>query len=592
MTGDSLAPFDAEQIIDSLEECILLVGPGRRILRANRRAVEMAGNPPGGLEGLSCADVVNSEACRGNCPLERVMESGKGERQFDIVRHTHEGGEARICLTSHPLRDSGGSVVGLVETLRDVGHIHELLIARDELNRGIAGERNRIRSILDSISEGVYTVDSNWKITSFNSAAQAITGYSENQALGRECREILRSSLCSVGCPLRETLTSGQPRMDVQGEIQTRDGDRRGTLFSTAVLRDHAGQAVGGVESIRDLGLLEDLLARVPARLGSGVIGTSPAMLRISGLLDLVRDSDATVLFTGESGTGKSLLAQELHRRSKRRDRPFMKVSCAALAEGLLESELFGHVRGAFTGATQDRAGRFEAANGGTVFLDEIGEIAPATQIKLLRFVQDQEFERVGSSRTVRVDVRLVAATNRDLVRLVREGAFREDLYYRLAVIPVHVPPLRERREDIPALVAHGLKRLSGKAGGVQKALAPEVMGLFARYAWPGNIRELENVLEHGFVCTPGSLITLSALPEHFLVLARNGEAGAGRGQPEDGRVENLAPQATILSRDGELERVQEALRRSGGRMGEAAALLGVDRTTLWRRMRRLGLRS
>lgn len=592
MTGDSLAPFDAEQIIDSLEECILLVGPGRRILRANRRAVEMAGNPPGGLEGLSCADVVNSEACRGNCPLERVMESGKGERQFDIVRHTHEGGEARICLTSHPLRDSGGSVVGLVETLRDVGHIHELLIARDELNRGIAGERNRIRSILDSISEGVYTVDSNWKITSFNSAAQAITGYSENQALGRECREILRSSLCSVGCPLRETLTSGQPRMDVQGEIQTRDGDRRGTLFSTAVLRDHAGQAVGGVESIRDLGLLEDLLARVPARLGSGVIGTSPAMLRISGLLDLVRDSDATVLFTGESGTGKSLLAQELHRRSKRRDRPFMKVSCAALAEGLLESELFGHVRGAFTGATQDRAGRFEAANGGTVFLDEIGEIAPATQIKLLRFVQDQEFERVGSSRTVRVDVRLVAATNRDLVRLVREGAFREDLYYRLAVIPVHVPPLRERREDIPALVAHGLKRLSGKAGGVQKALAPEVMGLFARYAWPGNIRELENVLEHGFVCTPGSLITLSALPEHFLVLARNGEAGAGRGQPEDGRVENLAPQATILSRDRELERVQEALRRSGGRMGEAAALLGVDRTTLWRRMRRLGLRS
>jgi transcriptional regulator with PAS, ATPase and Fis domain len=273
---------------------------------------------------------------------------------------------------------------------------------------------------------------------------------------------------------------------------------------------------------------------------------------------------DSTVLILGESGTGKELVARAIHAESSRADRPFVAVNCSAYSENLLESELFGHARGSFTGAERDRQGRFELANGGTVFLDEIGEISPKLQVKLLRVLQEREIERVGESRSRPVDLRIVAATNRDLQAEVREGRFREDLYYRLNVFTLRLPPLRERTEDIPALADHFLGKLCDRTGKEVRGLSGDVLDAFLRHSWPGNVRELENVVESALVRARGPLLTIADLPEGFRAEA------ALAAVPED--------------------RIRAALGRTGGCVTRAARLLGIHRTTLWRQMREAGL--
>lgn len=365
------------------------------------------------------------------------------------------------------------------------------------------------------------------------------------------------------------------PLHDVEGAVTNRNGETVRLLFSTAVFVE-PGQAVsGGVESIRDLGVLRQLLAQAPGEdPETGLVAFDPRMAQIMALVQRIKDTDSTILITGESGTGKSLLAKEIHRLSPRWNRPFIKISCAALAETLLESELFGHVRGAFTGAVQDKPGKFEAADGGVVFLDEIGDVPPATQVKLLRFMQEQEFERVGSNRTIRVNVRIITATHRDLPRMVREGKFREDLYYRLAVIPIHLPALRERPGDLLGIVGKVSRELAGRLGQELKTISPDVLEVFSRYPWPGNIRELENVLEHGYACTAGKVITTDSLP-----LSLRTEA-----------AEASSPRSWLPPAAGERERVLEALHRNKWKITAAAAALGCDRTTLWRKMKKFGL--
>ncbi|MBN2431433.1 MAG: sigma 54-interacting transcriptional regulator [Acidobacteria bacterium] len=564
--------LDVESVLDSIQDAIFLIDMDMRVVDANRNALDLLGCAPDDIRGRSCREVVNCHACHHNCPFGRVTADGKSERQFNIAMTLPSRESRRICLYSQPLRSRNGDIIGLAESVRDVGHLNNLFAELNSLNTRMAAEKNRVRAILDSIPVGVYTIDPDWRITSINRSAQEITGYSEAEAVGKYCYKILNSSICFTACPLKETLETGQERHDVEGIIRNRAGESRKLLFTTSVFRGPGEQVSGGVESIRDLGLLQQLLEKLPAERGLGrLVGSAEQMIRVFNLLDIVKDSDSTILLTGESGTGKNLVAQELHARSKRHGFPFVKISCAALAETLLESELFGHVKGAFTGATQDKAGKFEAADGGTVFLDEIGEISPQTQIKLLRFLQEQEFERVGANKTIRVDVRIIAATNRDLRQMVRERKFREDLYYRLAVIPVHIPPLRERREDLPALVVHILDKLSRRLGQETKALSPDVMDLFRKYAWPGNIRELENALEHGFVCSAGKIITTDSLPQHIR------EETAGTPYP----THLLRPAA------GERETILAALRQHDWHIQDTAAALDMNRTTLWRKMKK-----
>jgi len=451
-----------------------------------------------------------------------------------------------------------------------------------------------LSAILNSLSEAVITVDREHRISSFNRAAEQLFGIPPGEALGRDCREILRAGFgpAQHDCPMGDLAEAGKPRSDVDGTVVRSDGRILPVSASWDFFRTGAGETRGFVISFRSYEeierLAEERKGKFPFR---DIVGKTPHIKRIFELIDVVKDTDSTVLITGESGTGKGLFARAIHDLSPRREGPFVKVNCAALTETLLESELFGHVKGAFTGAIADKVGRFEAADGGTIFLDEIGEISPALQVKLLRVLQDREFERVGSSKTLRVDVRIIAATNKDLKAAMSVGEFRGDLFYRLNVIPIVVPPLRERREDIPLLVDHGLKRLRRRGLERVRAVSPEAMRCLMEYPWPGNIRELENVLERGMVCARGRVLAVEDLPDELQESCRTRREPSPSPRPAGVAAE--APRIEAAGGDeeeGERGSLLRSLTAHRWSRRETAAALGIDRTTLWRKMKRWGL--
>lgn len=427
--------------------------------------------------------------------------------------------------------------------------------------------------ILESISDGVFTVDLEWRITSFNRAAEEITGIPRHEAIGRRCSEVFRASLCEGACALRRTMETGasvinQPCFIVDGE-----GRRIPISISTALLRTATGEVVGGAETFRDLTVVEELRRELEGRFQIGeLISRSVSMRHLLEILPALAESNCAVLIEGETGTGKELLARAIHGASPRHRRPFVAVHCAAIPETLLEAELFGVLAGAFTGADRDRKGRFAAAAGGTLLLDEIGELSPAMQVKLLRVLQEHSFEPLGGNRSVTTDARIIAATNRDLRALVRTGSFREDLFYRINVVRLEVPPLRRRREDIPLLVEHFLIALNCRLGRQVQGVSADAMALLMAHDWPGNIRELENALEHAFVLCRGHSIEPRHLPEPLRgLVARPGDLA--------GKV-----------RQAEAEAILEALRRNNNNRQAAARALGMHRATLFRKVKELGL--
>jgi len=389
----------------------------------------------------------------------------------------------------------------------------------------LTGER-MLAAILNSLAEAVITVGRDHRIAGFNRAAERLVGVPEAEALGKDCREVLRASFgpAQHDCPMGELGEGGKPRVDVEGTLVRADGLIVPVSASWAFFTSETGEVHGFVISFRSFEeierIAEERRSKFPFR---DIVGKTPRIRRIFDLVEVVKDTDSTVLITGESGTGKGLFARAIHDLSSRREKPFVKVNAAALTETLLESELFGHVKGAFTGAVADKVGRFEAADGGTIFLDEIGDTTPSFQAKLLRILQERTFERVGDSRTRRVDVRVIAATNRDLKQLVQDGRFREDLYYRLAVLPLHVPALRERREDIPLLAGYFLEKFARAAEREITGFAEDAKAALLRYDYPGNVRELENILRRAATLALGPEITPGDLPPH--VTARDEDA-------------------------------------------------------------------
>ena len=430
--------------------------------------------------------------------------------------------------------------------------------------------------ILDSINEGVFTVDRERRITSFNRAAERITGVPRDQAVGQLCREVFRASVCEHGCALREAMQTGQTPPPRTVYVIDAAGERIPVRISAAVLRD-GRRIVGGVETFQDLRPLEALRKQLRDKhTFADIVGRSPAIVRLFDLLPQLAESDATVLLEGPSGTGKELFARALHDLSRRRARPFVAVNCGALPDTLLESELFGHTAGAFTDARHDRTGRFAAADGGTLLLDEIGDVSPAMQVRLLRVLQERTFEPLGSVTPVRVDVRIVAATNRDLAALVRAGTFREDLYYRIHVVHLEIPPLRERREDLPLLVDHFVEQLNHLHGRDVDGPSPEALALLLEYDYPGNVRELRNALEHAFALCSGAVLE----PQHLPPSLRHPDAAAG----------GTAGLAGLRLADAERRLIDDALRRHDGHRGRAARELGLDPSTLYRKLQRAGL--
>jgi len=427
--------------------------------------------------------------------------------------------------------------------------------------------------IFESISDGVFTIDHDWRITSFNRAAERITGIPRQQAVGQKCHDVFHANICLSACALRHTIETGEPAVDQLVDIVDARGRRLPIRISTAVLRDGAGHVVGGVETFRDVSAIEELRKEVARQYTfEDIVSKNHRIQEIFNILPDLADSDSTILIEGPSGSGKELFARAIHNLSPRGEGPLVVVNCGALPDTLLESELFGYVAGAFTDARRDKAGRIALAERGSLFLDEVADMSPALQARLLRVLQQREYEPLGSTSPVKADVRIIAATNKTLAHLVERGTFRQDLYYRLNVLKIELPPLTERREDIPLLVDHFLERLSRKHGRPAPRVADDVLGLLLRYEYPGNVRELENLVEHAFVLCRKGVIDHGCLPREFLEAAeRASEPAAASGTVEQ----------------AEIRLIREALARHGGHRGKTAAELGLDKSTLWRKMKR-----
>ena len=429
-------------------------------------------------------------------------------------------------------------------------------------------------AILDSIADGVFTVDQDWRITSFNRAAEKITGVSRDEAVGQLCKDVLKADICERNCCLRATMKTGDPIVNKKVHIIDAEGRRLPISISTALLRNKSGRLLGAVETFRDISIEEDLRKAIHEKYTfSDIISKNHKMLQLFDILPDIANSASTVLIEGESGTGKELFARAIHQLSPRKKQPFVAVNCSALPDTLLESELFGYEAGAFTDAKKDKPGRFKLAENGTLFLDEIGDITKAMQVKLLRVLQEKTYEPLGATRSVEHNVRILAATNKNLEELVRQGGFREDLFYRIHVFKTSLPPLRERMEDIPLLIDHFIARFNALQKKDITGVSDEAMSVLMAYDYPGNIRELANIIERAFILCKAGVIEKKHLPESLFAA----------------RPEKTSGEATTLH-DVESEYLIKALKQNQWNRPQTARQLGMHKSTLYRKIKALGI--
>jgi transcriptional regulator with PAS, ATPase and Fis domain len=452
------------------------------------------------------------------------------------------------------------------------------------------------QTIVESLPHGLVVTDPQSVIQVWNRTMEVLTGYPTSEVVGRDSSFFQRECGPVVGStdvPVGPALTI--PRLE-ECSLQRRDGGHVPVLKATRTLVDEAGRPTGSIlvfSDLRPLKALESRLARLRSQVPEKtfprkLLGDSAPMQEVRERIHLAAESNATILILGETGTGKELVAEEIHERSSRARGPLVKLNCAALPETLLESELFGHAKGAFTGAAKDKPGRFEMAHSGTLMLDEIGDLSPLMQVKLLRVLQRHEFERLGENKTRHADVRIIAATHRDLRRLVEAGRFRADFFYRLNVFPIHLPPLRERGTDVLLLAQHLMERFNRETGKAIRDLSTDVRRILLDFCWPGNVRQLENAIEHAFVTCPGTEIGLFDLPVEIRLTHLRAQLCRKSEPDESAPIQATTRRLSIAcpTRE-ELEHLLADCRQN---RAEAARRLGVDRTTVWRWMKRFAL--
>ncbi len=557
-----MTPFlQHDLILDAVADGVFTVDDHGHITSFNRAAEKITGWQETEVLGKSCGEVLLSSTSVQSCPLTSCMAEKKTIVDRELFIINKEGYSVPVSVSAAPFLGPDGEVLGGVESFRD--------------------NTNRLQTalILDSVADGVFTVDRDWRITSINHAAELITGWSRKAAVGKFCSDVFHSSICGKNCPVAEALYTGKNISNRSITIHNRADLTIPVSISAAPLVDHDGNIVGGVETFRDLRVETSLRQQLMRNFTfESIISKNPGMLRLFQILPDIARSESNVLILGESGTGKELIAKAIYNASERDAKPFVAVNCGALPETLLESELFGYKSGAFTDAKSDRQGRFAAAEGGTLFLDEIGDIPQSVQVKLLRVLQEKTYEPLGSDTPVKTDVRILTATNRDLGQLVQEGLFRDDLFYRLNVANIVLPPLRERVEDIPLLVNHFVEKFRAEKAKDISGVSEEVMAILMRYHYPGNIRELENIIEYGFILCSGGQIQPNHLPDSLSeknITAPSIGLSGNRGMTLD----DLEKQAILL-----------ALERNSWKKMKTCRELGISKDTLRRKLRNYGL--
>ena len=444
------------------------------------------------------------------------------------------------------------------------------------MNTANSFEITHTNIILDSITDGVFTVDENMVITYFNKAAERITGLSKEEAIGQYCFEVMRSNICEKSCALKCSLQTGKDVVDKRVNILREDGREFYVSISTSPLKDENGKFIGGVETFRDLTSIEELKKQInKSYTFEDIISKNHQMLNIFDTLPIIAQSDSSVLIQGASGSGKELFARAVHSLSNRKKGPFVAVNCGALPDTLIESELFGYLKGAFTDARKDKPGRFALAKGGSIFLDEVESLPLSTQVKLLRVLQEKEFEPLGATVPVKADVRVIAATKENLVKLIKKGTFRDDLYYRLNVVKIELPLLVKKRDDIPILINHFIDKFNKRMGKSIQDISKDVMNILMQYDYPGNVRELENIIEHACVMCQGTRIRKAHLPPEI-------------NPKSEIVVDEEDTRPAIQSFERQL--ILETLEKNNGNKVLSAKELGLHRSTLWRKMNKYGL--
>jgi PAS domain S-box-containing protein len=545
------------QFIDSANDMISIKDTEGRYLMVNPATAALFGLEPSQLIGRTPAELYDpgvSEIIRAHD--KEVIES----RKYAIYSECFviNGEEYYLDVTRFPLLDHQGNVNGVCSIARETTH-------------------RFLPLIFDSIAHAIFTVDSEGTVTSFNRAGEELTGYRRDEVIGRACSSIFRSDRCEGSCPLKESIDTGERAHGQEATIITKSGQSLPISISTAALRAEGGRIVGGVEMFRDIRLVTELRKQVEkSYVFEDIVSKSHHMKRLLETLPLVAASESTVLIEGESGTGKELVARAIHNLGSRRDGPFVAINCAAVPDSLIESELFGYKKGAFTDAKEDKPGRFALAEGGTLLLDEIGDLSKQMQVKLLRVLQEREYEPLGSTQTVKADVRVIASTNRNLAQDVTSRKFRQDLYYRLNVVRLELPPLRTRKEDIPLLVQHFIDRFNTLQGRRITGCSERVLSALMRYPFPGNIRELENAIEHGFVVCIDTTIQMDDLPQHILGHFASAEQKVSADKPP--------------LEDAEMQAILSCLEGNDYNRTKTARELGISRNTLWRKMKKYGI--
>jgi len=559
-------------IFDYLSIGVMVLSPDRKIISLNKSAEMIAGYAESDLLGEYCHHIFLDPLCGEKCVYLEAIESGgkSGIIDFEVTDQTNKN--SSITRIVSPIYGPDKTPLGCIEVFQDYSAFKDLI-------ERVRHDDRRLKSILDHLDIGVLTVDRGGHITLFNSTAESITGFTREDVLGKSCGKLFGKAASRDMLLFKETLADGRPRTSADGAIKTRQGQLIPMRANYMALKNENDSIVGGLATISDLSLKYQFNSEIKGRYTFyDMVGKDPAVQKIFEIVPAVASSDATILIEGPTGTGKDLLAKVIHNVSPRAAKRLVKVNCAALPDNLLESEMFGYVKGAFTGAEKDKPGRFQEANGGTIYLDEIGDLPLALQAKLLRVLEDKEFYPLGSQKTTKVDVRIISATNQNLGRLVREKRFREDLFYRLNVMRLELPPLKARRADIPLLISHILKRLSATRDTRADQFANDAMEVLLNYDYPGNIRELENIIEHALIVCRDKVIERSHLPHGF-------QGGIAAPLPA---AENRSFGEEIEFSERSL--ILDMLRKHNWNKGKTASALDMNRTTLWRKMKKYGL--